>query len=242
MTSTMLKWIALFTMIIDHIGLLFFPQYTVLRIIGRISFPIFAFLLVQGFTRTHSRVKYAIRLGIFAIIAEIPYDLCFSRTMFNWNSQSVLLELFIGFLALICLEQCLKKNYLWIFGCALAILLALITNASYGIYGIVIIMAMFAFRKTRGADVLAFIALTYAFYGIMDYSISFLGESYTILQTNSVQMYACFAAVLLAIYNNKLGKKPSKWMFYIVYPVHLLVLWFLYYVLVIGTLPPFPFW
>lgn len=242
MTSTILKWIALFTMIIDHIGLLFFPGYTILRIIGRLSFPIFAFLLAQGYSHTHSKFQYILRLGLFAIIAEIPYDLCFHRTAFYWDSQSILVELFIGFLALICLEQTLRRNYLWIFGCVLALLLSLVANASYGIYGILIIMAFYAFRKTRGADMLAFLGLTYVFYGITSYSLAFLGESYSILQLNSVQMYACMAAVPLAIYNGKLGKKPSKWMFYIVYPVHLLVLWFLYYVLVIGTLPPLYFW
>lgn len=242
MTTTKLKWTALFTMIIDHIGLLFFPSYTIIRIVGRVSFPIFAFLLAQGFSHTHSKFQYLLRLGMFAIIAEIPYDLCFSQTAFNWEKQSIMVELFIGFLALICLEKAMYKNFLWIFGSILALILSLVAHASYGVYGIAIIMAFYAFRKTRGADILAFLALTYAFYGITNYSLAFLGQSYTLLQINDVQMYACIAAVPLAIYNGKLGKKPSKWMFYIVYPVHLLILWFSYYVLVIGTLPPLYFW
>ena len=67
LTSYQLKWIAVITMVIDHIGAVLFPGELILRIIGRLSFPIFCFLLTEGFCHTHSRRAYMQRLGVFAL-------------------------------------------------------------------------------------------------------------------------------------------------------------------------------
>lgn len=75
MTGFHLKLIALITMFIDHIGAVFFPQVTLLRVIGRISFPLYAFLIAEGCRYTRNRGRYALGLGVFALISEIPYDL-----------------------------------------------------------------------------------------------------------------------------------------------------------------------
>ncbi len=75
MTGFHLKLIALTTMFIDHIGAVFFPQVTLLRVIGRISFPLYAFLIAEGCRYTRNRGRYALGLGVFALISEIPYDL-----------------------------------------------------------------------------------------------------------------------------------------------------------------------
>ena len=77
LTSFQLKCIAVVTMVIDHIGAILYPGDLIFRYIGRIAFPIFCFLLVEGFFHTHDRIQYMIRLGIFAILSEIPYDLAF---------------------------------------------------------------------------------------------------------------------------------------------------------------------
>ncbi len=225
MTAVTLKWIALFTMIIDHIGLVFFPQYEIFRIIGRVSFPIFAFLLSQGFIHTSSRFKYILRLALFAVIAEVPFDLCVHGSLVYWGQQSIMIDMLIAFLGLIFLEAALQKNFLYLFGVAIMLFANLFANASYGVYGFAIIMLFYLFRKTRGADNLAFIGATYLFYGITHFGFYFLDEYHEILTLNSLQLYACIAAIALAIYSGKEGKKTSKWTFYIVYPLHLLVLW-----------------
>lgn len=75
LTGYHLKLIALITMLIDHIGAVLFPQIALLRIIGRVSFPLYAFLAAEGCRYSRDRGRYALRLGIFALVSEIPYDL-----------------------------------------------------------------------------------------------------------------------------------------------------------------------
>ena len=89
-----LRVIALVTMLIDHIGGTFgIPEF---RYIGRISFPIFAFLIVNGFRHTHNLNKYLFRLAAFAVISEIPYNLIWSDDIAYPNSQNVFVTLFLG--------------------------------------------------------------------------------------------------------------------------------------------------
>jgi hypothetical protein len=89
------KCIALSTMAIDHIGavLLPSPKYLLLRLIGRISFPIFCFLIVEGYYRTKNLKKYILRLFAFALISEIPYDLAFKKSFIYLNKQNIFFTL-----------------------------------------------------------------------------------------------------------------------------------------------------
>ena len=70
-----LKWIALLTMLCDHAGAVLFAQYPVMRLIGRTAFPLFVWLLVEGFFHTSSRKKYLGRMAFFALVSELPFDL-----------------------------------------------------------------------------------------------------------------------------------------------------------------------
>lgn len=79
--------------------LLFIP-YIVMRMIGRFGFPIFCFLLVEGFVHTHNRKKYALRLFLFALISEIPFDFAFRGEWFFSGYQNVFFTLFLGMLAM----------------------------------------------------------------------------------------------------------------------------------------------
>ena len=114
LNGNQLKLIAVVSMLIDHIAYLFiglkiltpalqsgeelpalFLLYRVLRMIGRLAFPVFGFLLLEGFLHTKSRLRYAIRLGVFALISEIPFDLMNSgaRLFVDWSSQNVIITL-----------------------------------------------------------------------------------------------------------------------------------------------------
>ena len=73
--GTLLKLIAMISMVFDHVGDNFFPGQTWMRIVGRIALPVFAFCIAEGFSHTHDRMKYLVRMGIFALISEVPFDL-----------------------------------------------------------------------------------------------------------------------------------------------------------------------
>ena len=118
LTGYHLKLIALVTMFIDHIGAVFFPQVWFLRAVGRISFPIYVFLAAEGCRYTHDRFKYALRLGAFALISEIPYDLALypkilEQTGWGWNFVSrtnVFYTLFFA-VASIYLFESLRRQF-----------------------------------------------------------------------------------------------------------------------------------
>lgn len=101
-----LKLIALFTMFIDHLGMLFFPEMTWMRTIGRIAFPIFAYQLALGFLYTRSRSKYALRLFLFAIIAQFPYSFFNRELQFYPYGLNIICTLFYAVIVLLVIHKC----------------------------------------------------------------------------------------------------------------------------------------
>ena len=98
--SFTLKMIAIITMVIDHVGAVLFPMNMIFRYIGRISFPLFVFLLVEGSIYTSKIRKYELRMFLFALISEIPFDLAFSNEIVDIYSQNVFWTLTIGLVML----------------------------------------------------------------------------------------------------------------------------------------------
>lgn len=94
--NDMLKLIALLTMLIDHVGYLFFPEQLIFRTIGRIAFPIFAYQISIGFQKTSSRKRYAFRLFLFACLAQIPYSWFNPELYFNWTSLNIMFTFLIA--------------------------------------------------------------------------------------------------------------------------------------------------
>ena len=127
-SGSTLKMVGIVTMFIDHLGLAVIARmmrvtlagerpvylnsiYLVMRSIGRLAFPIFCFLLVEGFDKTRNKTKYLFRLGIFALISEIPFDLAFSATVLEFRHQNVYFTLFLGLLSL-CAYVSMDKHRL----------------------------------------------------------------------------------------------------------------------------------
>ena len=121
LSAAVLKWTAILTMLIDHVGAAVLAGlakkhqgwgvgvfsrdfYYATRVIGRIAFPIFCFLLIEGLFHTRSRWKYLFRLGLFAVISEIPFDLAFQGTLLEFGSQNVFFTLFFGLLCITCIR------------------------------------------------------------------------------------------------------------------------------------------
>ena len=225
MSAFTLKLLALVTMMIDHIGAVFFPQYIWLRYIGRLSFPIYAFLIAEGFVHTRSRLKYFLRLLIFGIISELPYNYLFYGNIFHPESQNIMFELALGIPVLFCAEKIRDKKYLFILPCAALVLMSEYFGFSYGVYGIfLMLMAYISRSKGAGLQGLYSAGTTIIFNGTVDMSIPFIGGRLNILDFNSVQCLAVLAAVPIMLYNGKKGKYSLKWFFYVIYPAHILLL------------------
>ena len=209
MSGYSLKLIALVTMLIDHIGVALFPNILILRYIGRISFPIFAFLIVEGFEHTSNFRKYITRIIAFAFISEIPFNLLVSGSLIDFEHQNVFFTFTIGLGMLYFVE----KNAVFVLNNAflvMGILFSVILRTDYSIYGIGLIYIFYVFKYNK--------------------TIMFGLSTAISLISGGVQSFAGLATVPLIFYNGERGKgilwdnKYSKYVFYIFYPLHMLVL------------------
>ena len=212
-SGSVLKLIAILAMLIDHTAVCFSPGadltlfslggkaftlYAILRYVGRIAFPLFVFLLVEGFRHTKSRRRYGIRLFLFALISEIPYNLFRSG---NWldSKQNVFFTLLLGYLALCALESKHKK---W---AALEIValfaVAFFLKADYGYAGFVFILLAYALCKMP-------------LFGAM-------------MSACVLSIASAAAFIPIGLYNGERGfarTRTVSYLFYVFYPLHLLVL------------------
>lgn len=217
MSAFALKLLALITMIIDHVGAVFFPEYIWLRYIGRIAMPIYTFLLVQGYRYTKNFTRYVLRLCVFAVLSEVPYDLLFRRKWLEFGNQNVMFTLLLSLLVMRFLDlSAQKRNVFWLLCAAGFAALAYVFRVDYGIYGVLMVLSFYLFRDRRGVDALVFSGLTYG---------------RCLLKNNTVQLWAVMASVPVFLYNGKKGALSLKYFFYFAYPVHLLVLFAVRYVL-----------
>lgn len=199
-----LKCIAMICMFIDHTGAVLFPQYMILRIIGRLAFPIYCFLLAEGAVHTGDIRKYGLRLFLFALISEVPFDLAFFGRIY-WEHQNVFFTLFLGVAAIGLIKS--AKNEITIILAAIGgIFLADWLNTDYGGFGIVLILSYYFLHEKK---LLRHVAMA---------------AENILLRGLGVQAYASFAALPMMLYNGRRG--PSlKYFFYVFYPAHLLILY-----------------
>lgn len=239
MTSFTLKIIALTTMIIDHFGSIIavnyntdtVNMYTVFRSVGRIAFPIYAFLVAEGASKTRNMKKYALRLFVFGLISEFPFDLLFSNIkrvdlkmsdlrLLNFDHQNVFFTLALGVLAIYLYELCKTKKidvYTQFFLIATVIYLGEFLKTDYGCLGISIIFFIYILRENRLYQILAIAIMLL----VNLWSITFLFKS----------MLLCGASVSLIViyfYNGRKGRN-LKWLFYLAYPLHIIILFFIWY-------------
>lgn len=211
MNATNLKIIALVSMLIDHIGAVLFPQWIVLRIIGRLAFPIYAFLLVEGYFHTKDRIKYIKRLGIFALISEVPFDLAFQGQILTFDHQNVFFTLAFGLLVLYFLDKAREKDFVLNGAIAFGIVfLSIIMRTDYSAFGIAMVLFFYSYRSSR-LQAVAFVGGINVLFGLLQLP-------------RPLQMAAAFAGIPIYLYNGEKGPSINKYIFYAFYPVHLLVL------------------
>lgn len=199
-----LKMIAITAMLIDHIGAVLLPQYEILRVIGRIAFPIFAYTLVEGFIYTHDVKKYMMRLGVLALISEIPFDLAFSGTPLAFGHQNVFFTLFLGIFMLYSYIKMPGKFRKFLSVLAI-MLLSEFLRTDYNSMGLLMIFCFYIYRENKIIKLLAMAVI----------NIFCMGGS---------QIYAALSAIPIAVHNREQGPK-GKAFFYGFYPVHLMILY-----------------
>lgn len=183
-------------MTLDHIGKYFYPQYSILQILGRIAFPLFAFQLTIGYQKTSNKKRYIKRLLIFGVISQPIYYLL-TR---SWE-LNILFSLTLGFWALWAWEN---KKYLYFY-----LIVPLSFFVDYQWYGIAMILGFYIFSK--------------ALYQIPYFTFNTL--LYIYLVPNSwIQIHSIFALVFIYKINFCKVKLP-KYFFYVFYPGHLLIIY-----------------
>lgn len=212
MSTFVLKLIAVISMLIDHTGAVLFPEEVWFRIVGRLAFPIFCFLIAEGYTHTRNVKRYAFRLFLFALLSEIPFDLLFFDSWFDISGQNVFFTLFLGLCA-VWVADILKSRWpVPAFLCAgLFAAAAQLLCTDYGAFGVALIVAFFLCRDKDFLKTAAFLLLN-------------TGDA--LLNDSMVQLYAAPAVLPILLYNGKPGKYRLKVFFYLFYPCHLLILYF----------------
>jgi hypothetical protein len=227
MNSSQLKILACISMLIDHIGAVLFPEVKVFRIIGRLAFPIFVFLIAEGYRRTKDITDYMGRLLVFALISQLAFNAAFLGSAFKPNSLylNVFFTLVMGLYALYLYDK--HKNIAHIIFIALVCELL---NTDYGAFGVLLV-----FVSNKYHD--SFNKLTKSYIGLMLlYVVKWVG---TIMINNPsiplteilshhfpIEPIALISLVFIKYYNGVKGF-DLKYIFYIFYPAHLFILSFL---------------
>ena len=215
LSNNQLKLVGIITMTIDHIGAYLLPQYEMLRIIGRLAFPIFAYMIAEGCAYTKNRRKY---LGTLCLVAFLY------QTVYFVLSKSLYMGIFVTFslsVAFIYVMDYVKKKK--------------------GLFGIIFLFAalvVIAFTTDYLPRIIYGFSVDYGFAGVMlpalVYSVKtkrdklfmlFLGLVLLAVACGGVQWYSLFALPLIALYNQKRGKIKMKSFFYIYYPLHLVAIY-----------------
>lgn len=248
MSSRSLRILAVCSMFIDHAAHIFLKSFSkewyIFRGFGRIAFPIFCYLIVEGYVHTRSLPKYMGRLALFALISEIPFDLAFRGKAFDNGKCSVFVTLLLGLTAIASagtvVKTILKKLkaadslcesvYMQTL-CALPVIVCCVRAAEklhsdYGGAGVVMIYVLYLFREKKP---MAFIALALVNSFALCMSIvpaaGFFG-SWGVTMNKTIQWAAPLACLPLGFYNGKNGNMSKiRYLFYIFYPAHLLLLW-----------------
>lgn len=230
-SSMTLHILAMIFMLCDHLWATVIPGNDWLTNIGRIAFPIFAFMIVEGYFHTKNLKKYVGRLLIFAILSEIPFNLAMGSRFFYPIHQNVLWTFLIS-IGLIHWNEKTKEKKLWkriLVGFAsilIGSIVGIITFVDYYHAGILMVLVFYFFRHKKWWCYLGqFICMWYIncdMLGGLQYEMNILGQTYFI----SRQGFALLALIPIWLYKGKQGyhSKTLQFIYYAFYPVHLIIL------------------
>ena len=248
MSALALRIIACVSMLLDHIGYCFggrYPFLEPLRWIGRIAFPLYVFLIVNGFRHTSNRLRYALRLAIFAVISQVPFALLFHHGEV-FGKLNVFVTLLLALLT-VWATDAMRKNRFAKYVAFLPTVLVFaayhfgLVSSDYGAKGALLAMVFYLFDGKYILTVLGMLASLYYSY-LISFAVLLLhlvqGSPYTFPTPSPwelKQLFALLSLVFVFLYNGKKGNLPQSRTagkavqlgFYLFYPAHLIILFFL---------------
>ena len=232
LTAAVLHIIAMTLMLMDHLWATLLPAREWLTCAGRVAFPIFAFMAVEGYFHTRSFKKYILRMLLFAVLSEIPFDLMYGGTWFYPVHQNVLWTFLLGLLGVWLMEQVRKKGKTWMYllVCVLVVPAGLVlgTLCMVDYYGVGV-LTVFVFYFLHGRKWWCFLGQLAALYwlnvellGGLMYPVQLFGMEFELCQ----QGLALLALIPIWLYRGRQGyhTKPFHYLCYAFYPVHMLLL------------------
>lgn len=203
-------------MLVDHIGVIFFPEQLTWRLIGRLAFPLFAWAIANGSLHTRNASRYLGRLSLFGLIIQIPYTVYFNSWYLN-----IFFTLSLGLLAIIIFSRLPNRSI----GYCMAVLLACLgeaLNVDYGLYGVLMIFFFYLYFNDLPKLLLAQGLLNLGRV-LLPFLVTAFGE-YTLSDMDFIQPAAFLALGFIFMYNGTKGRN-YKYFFYIFYPAHLVILY-----------------
>ncbi len=226
--TSLLKIIALLFMIVDHVGVAFFPRVMELRVFGRIAMPLYAWCLVVGSEYTRNALHYAFRLFILGVISQPFYVMALNNT---WTSFNILFLFCIAVLAIAGIKAKYYGSQYW--APALCILLLQYIHVDYGLNGLLFILVLYAARRSRTGLAVAYLAFA-AYWGSISFPVSSLfGVSLSFMNQGVLgtvkgvffQMQAfMWMSLPLILISTRSNVRMPKWLGYGLYPIHLFAL------------------
>ncbi len=235
LSSFCLHILAMVFMLCDHLWATVIPGNEWLTCIGRIAFPIFAFLIVEGYFHTTNLKLYVRRLLIFAVVSELPFNLMTGGIVINPAHQNVLWTFLIG-IALIRLIEWAKdhpyKIWRWLLtalGILLGCIIGIFGMTDYMHFGVLTVLVFYLFHGRRwwcfAGQLLCLWIINFETMGGWVYPFNLFGRELLFPQ----QGFALLALIPIWLYRGKQGpyNKALKYAYYVFYPVHLLILYLL---------------
>lgn len=230
-SSAGLHILAMGFMLLDHLWITVVPGNDWMTCVGRLAFPIFAFLLVEGFFHTRSRKKYALRLLVFALITEIPFNLMVSGRLVYPFHQNVLWTFLMGFGLMAWIDRAKdaapwRRVFRFIFSFAAGLVVGLLTMVDYYGYGVAMVLIFYLFRGNnwgcRLGQLVGLYWINVEMLGGRVYEFSLLGRLWVVHQ----QGFALLALIFIWLYRGRKGHKSKAFQYfcYAFYPAHMLLL------------------
>ena len=211
--GTTLKLIAMASMVLDHVGDSFFPDQVWMRVLGRIAMPVFAFCISEGFAHTHDKQRYLLRMGIFSLVSEVPFDLVTAGVPLESSHQNIMATFFWAIRGLMLFERITgegapkSREAAGFIMLAVFAMLSVLLGLDYNMLGCGLIFVFYLLRG-KGLEIEAAAGAVY----------------HALLRNMGIYWFGLLGFLPILSYNGQRGR-GLKWLFYLFYPGHLLLIW-----------------